>query len=393
MSNINLEEEEIKVSIIIPAYNVEKYIFECVNSVLNNTLKNIEVICINDGSTDKTLEILTAIKKEDYRLKIYSQENKGVGAARNYGICLAKGKYILFVDSDDKICENTLEYLYSEAEENLLDMLMFNANTSYYNQDVEKKHIYFNNMYQNKNEYHGVRTGKDFFVELMNNGDYRPNVWLYLVKKFFLTDNNINFYEGIIHEDNNFTLKCITLAKRVKCNNVNLYTRVVRENSIMTSSSPEKRLNSYVKVLDDMIRFVNTNKLVTDIDYYRAFITYCRIILNVAYNLTCNNISNIFKVFSDNKLNSNFSYEHIFFQILLNIETERNELKKEIEKQQKNFEQIYRKNQENFEKKYREKQEEFDERLGIIRKNTTFYIIKKVKNVLKKLFNIKIIRS
>ena len=91
----------ITVSVIIPVYNTEKYLEECLKSVINQTLKVIEIICIDDGSTDNSPDILKEYSEKDGRIRIYSQTNKGQGAARNRGIDLAKGEYVYFIDSDD----------------------------------------------------------------------------------------------------------------------------------------------------------------------------------------------------------------------------------------------------------------------------------------------------
>ena len=104
-----------KISVIVPVYNVEKYLSECLDSVLSQDEKDIEVICVNDGSTDKSLEILKEYKEKDDRIIIVTQDNKGLAEARNSGLNVAKGEYIFFLDSDDKMREGTLSKLYSTA--------------------------------------------------------------------------------------------------------------------------------------------------------------------------------------------------------------------------------------------------------------------------------------
>jgi len=108
-----------KVSVIIPVYNVEKYLRECLDSVINQTLKDIEIICINDGSTDSSLDILNEYKKKDNRIIVITQENQGVGITRNTGIKLANGEFVIFIDPDDLYPENDiLETLYDKAIKN-----------------------------------------------------------------------------------------------------------------------------------------------------------------------------------------------------------------------------------------------------------------------------------
>ena len=106
----------IKVSIVIPVYNVEKYLEECIESAIKQSLNDIEIICINDGSTDSSLEILKKYEKKYSNIIVISQENKGLSASRNVGIRKAKGKYIYFLDSDDFIDTNSMELCYKECE-------------------------------------------------------------------------------------------------------------------------------------------------------------------------------------------------------------------------------------------------------------------------------------
>ena len=115
----------VKVSVIVPVYNVEKYLKDCLDSVVNQTLEDIEIICVNDGSTDNSLAILEDYAEKDSRIKIITQENKGLGGARNTGLYHANGEYISFIDSDDWIELNTFEELYNMSKNLDLDMLMF----------------------------------------------------------------------------------------------------------------------------------------------------------------------------------------------------------------------------------------------------------------------------
>ena len=143
----------ISVSIILPVYNVECCIIKCINSLLNQTLKNIEILLINDGSTDNTINILEKFSNRDTRIKIINKNNGGVASARNIGVTLAKGKYIDFVDPDDFIDLNTYEILYNLAEKYDLDMITYKLNMFDSNYESEpkiiklkKENIYFGNI-------------------------------------------------------------------------------------------------------------------------------------------------------------------------------------------------------------------------------------------------------
>ena len=116
----------IKISVIIPVYNVEQYLRECLESVINQTLSELEIICINDGSTDSSLDILREYEQKDNRIIVINKDNEGQAAARNIGISMAKGEYIGFLDSDDYIDSNFYEKLYNAAKKYKADIACTN---------------------------------------------------------------------------------------------------------------------------------------------------------------------------------------------------------------------------------------------------------------------------
>ena len=118
---------EPKVSVIIPVYNVEKYLGPCLDSILGQTLNNIEVICVDDGSTDRSLEILREYEKRDARVKVLTQPNTNAGAARNKGIQQARGEYLSFLDSDDHFDPTMLEKCAARMDQDRSDVLVFGA--------------------------------------------------------------------------------------------------------------------------------------------------------------------------------------------------------------------------------------------------------------------------
>ncbi len=129
-----------KVSVIIPVYNVEQYLKRCLDSVFNQTLKDIEIICVNDGSTDNSLKILEEYAKNDKRIKIYNQLNKGVGAARNLALAKTGGEYICFIGSDDEYSLNTVEKVYKIAKSNDAEVVQFNYKSFYENKEKIKEY-------------------------------------------------------------------------------------------------------------------------------------------------------------------------------------------------------------------------------------------------------------
>ena len=116
-----------KVSVILPVYNVEKYLKQCMDSIVNQTLKDIEIICVDDGSTDASLSILKEYEKEDDRVKVICQQNAGAGAARNNGLSIATGEYLSFLDSDDFFSLDMLEKSYAEAKKEDADLIVFRS--------------------------------------------------------------------------------------------------------------------------------------------------------------------------------------------------------------------------------------------------------------------------
>ena len=193
----------IKVSAIVPVYNVENYLRDCLDSIINQTLKDIEIICVNDGSTDSSLAILDEYSKKDVRIKIVSQQNKGLGAARNAGMDIACGEYIGFVDSDDWIDLNYYETLYNAAVSQNADI----ARTSYdYNyQDKVVVENFLDKLLQDS---------YDKKCDLKVN-EHSVVVWNAIYKRSFLNKNNIRYYENINGvEDVTFTAQTTFLSTK-----------------------------------------------------------------------------------------------------------------------------------------------------------------------------------
>ena len=123
MGNGCIDYNKGKVSVIVPVYNVAKYLEECLNSIINQTYKNIEIIIVNDGSTDNSLDIIEIFKNKDNRIKVISQENKGISISRNTGLDIINSRYVMFVDSDDYLEEDSIDYLLDLAIKNNYDIV------------------------------------------------------------------------------------------------------------------------------------------------------------------------------------------------------------------------------------------------------------------------------
>lgn len=224
------------ISIIIPVYNTEAYLTQCLDSIINQTLKNIEIICANDGSTDNSLNILEVYAKKDDRIILVDQSNRGLGAARNAGLNISRGKYIGFVDSDDWIELDTYEKALKAMESNDVDLVCWGARSV-----VDGKHVNRNILEATKN-YHKIRfTGK---IPLDDNVLKNNMVVIScnkLWKASILEDFNIRFPEGMKYEDEPFYYLYCLRAKSLFSLNEYLYNYRLRENSIMDGVNRQKK--------------------------------------------------------------------------------------------------------------------------------------------------------
>lgn len=233
------------VSIIVPVYNVEKYLRQCLDSLINQTLKEIEIICINDGSTDNSLQILEEYAKKDGRIKVINEKNVGQGAARNNGMERATGEYIGFVDSDDWVDITMFEKLYKNAKYHDSDMVMclvnvFDENSQGLRYDKPYFALECFNKNFNKNVFDHTET-KDFFFHIC------VTVFNKIYRTSFLKKINAKFPEDLIFEDNPFFYKTYLSATKVSLIRDFLYFyRINRPNS--TISNVDKRFFDLIKI-------------------------------------------------------------------------------------------------------------------------------------------------
>lgn len=247
---------EIKVSIIVPIYNVEKYIKRCMDSLMSQAFIDYEIIAINDGTLDDSMQYVYKLQKRSDEIIICERENGGLSAARNTGIGCARGEYILFCDSDDALQENCLSSLYEEAKKKNLDLLLYDAQIIYELENEKKE-----NLYDRDNITEEVLSGEEMLEELVNKKKYRASACLYLIKRDMLIKNDILFFESILHEDELFTPIVLMKAQRVAHRNWLFYKRYVREGSITTSDNMAKRLRSLGIVIDELVKYVNNEKV------------------------------------------------------------------------------------------------------------------------------------
>ncbi|MBQ2982160.1 MAG: glycosyltransferase [Lachnospiraceae bacterium] len=247
-----------KISIIVPVYNTERYIRQCLDSVLTQCFKNYEIVCVNDGSTDGSLGILKEYQKNDERVRIITTENGGLSAARNIGVQSAAGEYICYLDSDDMLENGALERMSYAIDDGYADVIGYNARLIYENEFT--KEMYNKDAYYNrKGDYGDIVSGAKLFASMIEKNEFIETAWLMLIKKEYLEKNNICFYEGILHEDVLYAVQCYLNANKIKYVEDINYIYRIRENSIMTRSITSKNVYSRIVSYDEIMKLMYTH--------------------------------------------------------------------------------------------------------------------------------------
>lgn len=224
-----------KISVVVPIYNVEKYVADCLDSILNQSNQDFEIICINDGSTDLSGEIVKNYQNRYNDKIVYiEQKNQGLSAARNIGLSVAKGEYLCFVDSDDMLAENAIEFLISSIVK-YPDVQIINYEMDELIFEDEKEDISKKEYYKIKHKYEGVKPGTELIVEMLNNKEYIESANLLLIDRHWLSANKIHFTLGALYEDSIFSIDCFLKCEKMLHTTVGIYRYRVRANSIMTA--------------------------------------------------------------------------------------------------------------------------------------------------------------
>lgn len=236
------------ISVIIPVFNAVGYLDRCLQSILNQTFKNIEIILVDDGSTDSSLEICYMYKEKYNNIKVYSQKNSGQGIARNIGLLKAKGNYISFIDSDDYIDKNMYRCMLDLAIFNSADVVVCGHEKVY----DENKLTLNCDEYINKYE---ILSDKNEMIKdyLLNNiSSYSCDK---LFKRELLIKNNIRFPENCYYEDVNMILKCLYHSKKVVKTDIQFYKYIQRADST-TYTRTEKHLNDFKNQIAECYKFI-----------------------------------------------------------------------------------------------------------------------------------------
>lgn len=255
-----------KVSLIVPVYKVENYINQCLDSLINQTLKDIEIILIDDGSPDNSGKICDEYSRNDHRIKVIHKENGGVSAARNDGIKEATGDYIMFLDSDDWAEENMCEVAYNAIVEKKVDMAFFTHYTNYSNKEILENKMPKSFYYDKKEDIEKIQliVINDKYVKLIDNslsysGFTAP--WSKIFSRKFIQENNILYNLNVkgIFDDGLFVLECLEKANNIYFENVSLYHYRIIDSSIMRSYNPNK-IQIYNTIFDELKLFANKYK-------------------------------------------------------------------------------------------------------------------------------------
>lgn len=227
----------------MPVYNCEDFLEESIESVLNQSFTDFEFICVDDGSTDSSLAILQDFARKDNRVKVFHQENKGGGDARNFALTLIKGKYLLFVDSDDILCANALEDNYNLIKEKNVDFIFFKAIN--YDNDTGK---YIDGAYYNMNYLYNevgdkIFSYNDIPEDMLLRLSSTP--WGKFYNSDFILKSGAQFAEGIIFHDNKFFWEMLFNSKTIYFNNQVFYSRRIHSTSIQQSKD-KRYLNIFI---------------------------------------------------------------------------------------------------------------------------------------------------
>lgn len=240
----------IKLSIVVPVYNVENYIKECISSLLEQTLEEIEILVVNDGTKDKSIEIVKEFNDE--RISILNKENGGLSSARNYGLKHAKGEYVCFFDSDDFINGNdSYEKMYNMAKQDNLDVLNGVFSWYYSENDIRRDSRY---------EYLAQKepmSGCEYLKKSVGSNSYLAIACTQIYKRELLVENDLTFKEGLYHEDEQFTPRVLLKAQRVNVIPLNFYMYRQREGSIMSTKENPKRKDDIFNTVRELSSLID----------------------------------------------------------------------------------------------------------------------------------------
>ena len=269
-----------KISVIVPVYNVEKYLEKCIDSIINQEYKNIEIILVNDGSTDKSIDICKKYKNIDDRIVLIDKKNAGVSSSRNLGISLAKGDFIAFIDPDDWIEKDMLFNMYKKCNQGNFDMCICNYVIEYENfyKKIDMKVPFSKKIFNDKSDIMKYIIASLISSETLNQdeGFMMGSICRILVKSSIIKENNILFDENITYsEDLLFLLKILLNTERLCIDDKTYYHYFQRENSAVNSYR-KTYYDDVMKVYNKINEILSQEENTEDIIYQRMDNAYYR---------------------------------------------------------------------------------------------------------------------
>lgn len=240
------------ISIIVPIYKVEPYLRRCLDSIVSQTYTNLEIILVDDGSPDACPQICDEYAIKDKRIVVLHKENGGLSDARNVGTLKATGEYLYYLDSDDELPSDTIETMVTSLKEHpkaetIIGKMYCPQNEALYSEQLFNSTRIFEN-------------NKDIRAHFFSQENRLPvNACNKLILRKFLTENNLYFKKGIIHEDNLWMFHIVQKAKYVICISSNTYTRYLNPGSIMTATSEEKKNDSWGIILKEIFNNIDSS--------------------------------------------------------------------------------------------------------------------------------------
>lgn len=248
-----------KVSVIVPVYNVEKYLKRCLDSLINQTLSDIDIICINDGSKDSSLQILEQYAQKDSRIVIYNQENSGLSVARNTGLEHASGEYIGFVDSDDWVDLDFYEKLYNSAKNNNADIAVADFIREHPNKKPKRLKLKEEKIYTTPED-------KFMICKVHREGC----VWNKIYRTEFIHFINLKFVPKMYYEDRDFTIRSLYFSKKLVTTPNTYYRYFVNPKSIVNKRRNYIQDEHYILVRQQVLQFIKEHNIKVPDGLYKA---------------------------------------------------------------------------------------------------------------------------
>lgn len=243
-----------KVSVIIPVYNTAPYLCDAIESILNQSLKEIEVIIVNDGSTDGSEAIVRKYAALDARIKLIEQPNKGLSEARNAGMSYVTGEYLYYMDSDDQLAYECLQMCYDCCKAKDLDFVCFDAEPIQPEMAPYMQNYSRTQLIKADETYNGVT----LFNCLVESGGFRPSVWLVFARVSMVRKWFTEFYPGILHEDHLYSVPLFLFSKRVSYLPHPFFKRRVRPDSIMGQPFTSRNIEGYKVTTQGLLELIQT---------------------------------------------------------------------------------------------------------------------------------------